>query len=115
MSVDIDLDLQRDAELKKLYREEHEDRVGDLRKILQTPEGKRYFWWLLERTHMFTSTFTGNSTGHFLEGERNIGLMVFKDILKVSPKLMGQMAQSHAAKIQSLKDRRAKHGGKEDA
>lgn len=100
-----------DKELKALYREEHEDRVRDLGKMLRSPEGKRYFWWLLEKCHMFSSTFTGNSTGNFLEGERNVGLMIFKDVLKVDPKLMGQMAQSHAAKIETLKTRKAEAEG----
>ena len=97
-----------EEELKKLYRDEHEDRIRDMGKLLRTPEGKRYFWWLLESCHMFSSTFTGNSTGHFMEGERNVGLMVFNDVLKVDPKLMGQMSQSHADKIKKLRDRKAR-------
>ncbi len=92
-----------DKEMKARYREEHEDRVRDLGAILRSPEGKRYMWWMLETCHMFASTFTGNSTGNFMEGERNVGLRIFKDILKIDPKLMGQMAQSHAAKRQALK------------
>jgi len=97
-----------DKELKALYREEHEDRVRDLGKLLTRPEGKRYFWWLLESTHMFSSTFTGNSTGNFMEGERNVGLRIFKDVLKVNPKLMGQMAQSHAAKRKSIEAKKTR-------
>ena len=96
-----------DDELKRHYREEHNDRVRDMEKILRTPEGKRYFWYLLETCHMFTSTFTGNSTGNFMEGERNVGLRVFNDVLKVDPKLMGQMAQSHAAKRKLIMDKKA--------
>ena len=97
-----------DKELKQAYQEEHLERVRDLRTILRTPEGKRYIWWMLETTHMFSSTFTGNSMGHFLEGERNVGLRVFQDVLRIDPKLMGQMAQSHAAKRKALEDKKTK-------
>ncbi len=99
-------DEQLNEELKKLYREEHDARVRDLGALLRSPEGKRYFWWLLESVHMFSTTFTGNSMGNFKEGERNVGLRIFNDILKVDPKLMGQMAQSHAAKIESLRNKK---------
>lgn len=99
-------DEQLNVALQKLYRDEHEDRVRDLGALLRMPEGKRYFWWLLESVHMFSTTFTGNSTGAFKEGERNVGLRIFNDILKLDPKLMGQMAQAHAAKIKTLQGRK---------
>lgn len=107
-----------DDELKKLYKEEHEDRIHDMADILRTGSGKRYIWWLLETCHMFSSTFTGNSMSAFLEGERNVGLRIFKDILKVDAKLMGQLAQSHAAKrkqLQEKKDKALKRGMKKEA
>ena len=94
-------------DLQKLYKQEQEKVVSDLRELLRLPAGKRYFWRLLETCHMFSSTFTGNSTGNFMEGERNVGLKVFRDILQVDPKLMGEMAQSHAANIKMLKDKKA--------
>lgn len=98
-------------EVRKLYADEQSSRLGDLRDILKTPQGKRYVWWMMGRAHMFTSTFTGNSTGAFLEGERNIGLMLFNDIMGIDPKLMGQMAQSHAARMEMLKEKKEKTNG----
>ena len=97
-----------DDDLKKAYCEEHEDRVRDLRKILRTPEGERYMWYMLETCHMFSTTFTGNSMGNFMEGERNVGLRILHDVMKVDPKLLGKMAQSHEVKIKALRDKKAK-------
>lgn len=48
--------------------------IEDAKKTFSTPHGKRILWHLLERCHVFSTTFTGNSRGFFLEGERNVGL-----------------------------------------
>lgn len=95
-------------QIRDLYEAEAQARKEDLRRVLSTPEGKRVIWWLLGRTHIFSSTFTGNAQSHFLEGERNIGLILFRAVLEVDPKLMGAMSQSHAAKLSALKTQKDK-------
>lgn len=99
---------QQDTEeaIRQAYAEqENLQRIDDLRQVLATPEGKRYMWWLLGRTHMYSSTFTGNSNGFFLEGERKIGLVLFRDVTEVEPRLMGDMAESHTKKMAEILSR----------
>jgi hypothetical protein len=48
--------------------------VSDYRALFATEQGQRVLWDILSQCHIFHTTFTGNSRGMFLEGERNIGL-----------------------------------------
>lgn len=52
----------------------HRQLLEDFKNTFATPAGKRVYRHLLERCHVFSSVFTGNSKTFFLEGERNIGL-----------------------------------------
>lgn len=54
--------------------------VADFLSIMKTPEGRRFLARLMDRTHMFASSFTGNSQTFMLEGERNIGLWLWDQI-----------------------------------
>jgi len=47
---------------------------ADFKEVFSNVSGKRVYKHLLERCHIFRTTFTGNSRSYFLEGERNIGL-----------------------------------------
>ncbi len=46
----------------------------DWKWLMQSKRGRRIMWRLLKLTHVFASSFTGNSETFFREGERNIGL-----------------------------------------
>lgn len=53
---------------------EQKQLLADVKGTFETPHGRRVFRHLMERCHVFHTTFTGNSKTFFLEGERNIGL-----------------------------------------
>jgi hypothetical protein len=54
---------------------------GDLRQLLSTKWGRRMVWRILERTGQHRTSFTGNSTTFFNEGQRNIGLWLVDEVL----------------------------------
>jgi len=54
--------------------------LHDLRTLMDTVEGRRFVWRLLERAGVFRTSFTGNSTTFFNEGQRNMGLIVLADV-----------------------------------
>lgn len=58
-----------------------------LGKLLADPAGRQWIWGLLERCHMFRTSFHGEATHAtaFSEGERNIGLMIQADVMKAAP------------------------------
>lgn len=59
--------------------------ADDLKWIMGNKKGRRFVWKLLERSGVYRSSFTGNSTTFFNEGQRNIGLMLLADIHSVCP------------------------------
>ncbi len=53
--------------------------------LMNDKRGRRFIWKLLERTGVFTSSFTGNSTTFFNEGQRNVGLFLMALINDYAP------------------------------
>jgi len=64
---------------------ERRQELRDLKDILATKAGVRFFQRLFERGHIFSSTFTGNSTTFYNEGMRNFALKYVSDIAEVDP------------------------------
>ncbi len=71
------------AAIKKKLLDESE--ANDLRYVIQSEQGKRVLWRLLETCGIFKSSFTGSSETFFLEGQRNVGLKLLADIMRVDP------------------------------
>lgn len=60
--------------LNKKLEEQERQLKEDFKRVFNSPHGKRVYKHILERCHVFHTTFTGSSKTFFLEGERNIGL-----------------------------------------
>ena len=75
MESEILKDEVREAkDANKRAELEHRQLLNDVKETFGTPYGKRVFSHIMEKTHVFHTTFTGNSQTFFREGERNIGL-----------------------------------------
>lgn len=59
--------------------------LGDVAFIMQSVEGRRFIYRLLEQSYIFRTTMQGNSWSFFYEGMRNLGLLVYQDIMEVCP------------------------------
>lgn len=79
------------ARLKEVFGDRQ--LLGDFRSVLETYQGRRLMWWILEQAGIFKSSFTGNSTTFYNEGMRNIGLMVHAKIAEASPESILLMMQ----------------------
>lgn len=76
----------RAVEGKKKRSEQREQRrLNGLRKILSEQDGRLWLWDLLSFCGISRTSFTGNSTTFFNEGQRNIGLKVQADLTKHFP------------------------------
>lgn len=62
------------ADKRKIESAKNTKLISDYRQTFSTEQGKRVLWDLLSQCHIFHTTFTGNSRGMFLEGERSVGL-----------------------------------------
>lgn len=94
---------QEDQETREERRLRRERELNDIKAVLSTREGRRFVWRLLTIGSMFRTTFTGNSTGYFLEGHRNLALVILNDIQKVDSGSFGTL-WSEAVKEGLLKD-----------
>lgn len=57
-----------------------QQKKDDLAWLMDDPRGRRFMWDLLGRCGVFRTSFTGNSTTFFNEGQRNIGLSYLDEI-----------------------------------
>lgn len=82
------------GDLKKREQDEKNERdtyLDDLRYLLRSPQGMRFFKKFFEDGHIFRSTFTGNSQTFFLEGHRNFALKYFADICEAAPEKVQEL------------------------
>jgi len=68
----------KNATLKEKNRRDTE--LDDLRQLLKTKWGRRLIWRVLEKAGIHRTSFTGNSTTFFNEGQRNIGLWLESEV-----------------------------------
>lgn len=69
--------LKRARDFDRLRRERE---LNDLAAVLRTAEGRRLVYRLFDVAGIFRSSFTGNSTTFFNEGQRQVGLIFLADI-----------------------------------
>ena len=84
-------DLRVQDKARKLSAREQRELLTAVRALLTGEAGKLLVWWLLEQSHVFQNSFTGNSTTFFLEGERNVGLKLFALCMDADPEFMQKL------------------------
>lgn len=64
----------------------------DVRWVLSTENGRRFYWALLEYCKMFDDPFVSDTnTEFFQKGRRHVGLKLFGDLERVNPQAYLQM------------------------
>lgn len=66
-------------------------RVEGLRKVMADADSRLWLRGMLEACGVYRTSFTGNSTTFFNEGQRNIGLMLHADLVRHCPEAMVAM------------------------
>lgn len=84
---------KRIQERQRLKAQRHAD---DIKWLLGDERGRRLYWKWLSDSHIFRTSFTGNSETFFKEGERNRGLEMLADLNEHSPEAYLQMQQEAA-------------------
>lgn len=65
---------------------EQDQKLTDLKEILSLKAGRRLLWRYLSECGMFRTSFDGNgSRVFFLEGMRNVGLIIHSEIVAADP------------------------------
>lgn len=86
-------EMERRDKSRKMDERERLEFMTAMRDLLGSEAGRRFVWWLLEQTHVFQSSFTGNSHTFFLEGERNVGLKITALCMEADPAFMGKLVE----------------------
>ena len=69
--------------------------LNDLKSILSTDHGRRFIWRILAKGRLHSLSFTGNSRTYFNEGERNMGLWLFSEVMEADKESYPKMLQDH--------------------
>jgi len=84
-------DPEQVEKAKEKVETRDEQKINDIREVLGTRRGRRYFWGLLEWCGIFK---TSNSDEHqifFNEGMRNVGLKLLADVNEAAPEVYNLM------------------------
>ena len=97
-------EMERQDKSRKMSERERLEFTAAMRDLLDSEPGRRFVWWLLEQTHVFQGSFTGNSHTFFLEGERNVGLKILALCMEADPAFMAKL-------VEFKRDKEKQHGG----
>lgn len=78
-------------ESEKDLKNQRDQELEDIKFILKTPAGTRFFRRLMAQGSVFHTTFTGNSHSYFKEGHRNLALIFFNDICEAAPNKVAEI------------------------
>jgi len=70
---------------------EREEELNDIKSILKTKAGVRFFKRFFDNAYMFQTSFTGNSSTFFNEGRRDLALLFFGDVCESCPDKVSQL------------------------
>ena len=95
----MELNENERKEIEKRNKNKIDRESDDLRRILATAEGRRYLTKLMYKACAIdqnlelieTSFNTNTASGNFTEGSRRFGILMFNEILRVSPQSIIQM------------------------
>ena len=74
------------------HKKRRQIELDDLKKILETPSGRRFVTRLLDQTGLLAADmFTGNSTTFYNLGKRDIGLWMYNEMMSAKPESMIQI------------------------
>jgi len=80
---------------KKKYRQKRLDDIADLEAVMETPQGRRVLWRILDQSKLLASNmFTGDNTTFYNLGQRETGLWLYKEIMTANPKQFLSMMEA---------------------
>jgi len=79
--------------------------VEDMKRILKTPEGRRFVWRLWDMCGIFRNPFNPNSNqSAFNSGRMSVGHEVLIDVNDANVSAFAQMQQEHVSALKSKKE-----------
>lgn len=88
-------DQKANEKAKKDEKFNRVQELKDLKDALENPSVQRVMWRFLSKAGLFSTSFTGNSTTFFNEGQRSFGLWMLTEFETAAPGIYGAMAQEY--------------------
>lgn len=80
--------------LRRLDEQRRRQQEADFRAAMQSPEGRRFIYGLVNRANVFGLSFAANAPRtDFNEGRRSLGIDVMQDAHRICPDLWAQAVQ----------------------
>lgn len=88
-------DEEKVKKIEEKVKRGRERELDDLNDILKTKHGRRFVWRYLEMCKVFNECMTGNNWTFYNEGQRNIGLRLFADVMESDPDAFALMSKEN--------------------
>ena len=72
---------------EKLDAKEQDQLNNDIKKVFDTPEGRRVLHKILSICEIYSDCFTGNAQTYYLEGRRVVGLELLEIIMEADKEI----------------------------
>lgn len=103
MSMGLVDTTKQDKQQKKAERKRRRE-LADIREVLTTPSGRRFYWRVMTDCGVFQRSFTGEvNTTMFNEGRRSIGNWLFNELMDANPNMFAQLSNEAASEAESEK------------
>lgn len=76
--------------------------LDDIRVVLSTEAGRRFYWDVMAFAGIFEDGMTGNSTTFFNCGKRNVGLRMFHGMVDAAPEVFVVMQQEQKQNLDQI-------------
>lgn len=78
---------------------EEERWINDIKWVVSTPQGRRFYWRLMAEAGTFKDKFVESTNyAYYLKGRKGLGLDLFHDLLSANPNSFQQMQQEQDSK-----------------
>lgn len=93
------IDNSKAEKVEKKNNRKRERELSDIRSILLKPEGRRFYWRVMESGRIFQDAFAGENTNvtHYNLGKQGISRMFLNDLMEAKPEALPQMQQEREA------------------
>lgn len=74
--------------------------LNDIRVVLNTPEGRRFYWRILEQGQLFIDGYVSGDNGYGSTrnlGTKKVGLWALAEIMAAKPNAFSQMQRENAS------------------
>lgn len=99
------IDTSKQESLQERDKRKRERELSDIRTILKTVEGRRFYWRVLAEGEMWKVNFNGDVNQLIFDnGMKNMSAIFMKDLLAAKPEAFIQMQQEYASEVVSEKN-----------